>query len=264
VKRSMVLGYLTISAACAAFGQSPAASPAFQTVSITPAISGAEGLPTSISAGLTGKLNIRNAPLKACIGWAYDLPGYLIFANNQLFPDRYDVEARAPIAPRADGYRRMLQTFLADQFKLQVHRETKPVASYALLVTEGGPKLHQVKSGHGNFKSNGSSLSGDKVTAGELAGRLSKLAGRPVFDDTHIAGAFSFTLTWQQEELRRRDTEDAKAKSGTPPVSPFFAAIEKQLGLKLEAQDRSVEVLVVDHAEKPALVSNSPPTANHP
>src|SRR5258708_3182482 len=71
--------------------------------------SGTEGLPTSISAGLTGTVRIRNATLKDCIAWAYDLHGYLIFDNDQLFSNRYDIDARTPVGISANRYREMLQ-----------------------------------------------------------------------------------------------------------------------------------------------------------
>ena len=238
-----------------------ASLPKFRSVSITAAITeeeasqrGKEAIPTSISAGLTGRVRIRNASLRDCIAWAYDLPGYLIFENDQGFPDRYDIDATTPVGISANRYRELLQSLLADHFHFLAHREVRTTAAYALTLTEGGPQLHAAQKTGGKLRSGRGSLSGENVSMKELAGRLAVLTNRPVVDATSTTGGYSFTLTWRQPELKQRSAP----VGGDSALGAFLAALEKQLGLKLVPQDSRIEMLVVDHAERPAAGTGEP------
>jgi uncharacterized protein (TIGR03435 family) len=234
--------------ASGAFAQ-PKTLPQFSTVSIEPANRDGEAA-TSISAGLTGTVHIRNAALRDCIAWAYDLPPYLIFENDQLFPNRYDIDAKTPVGISANRYREMLQSLLAGRFRLSVHREIKATPGYALVAAGHGLKIHPVqKTGAARFRSGRDSLSGENVSLKELAGRLSLLTGRPVSDAASTPGAFTFKLTWRQPRLKQRSPQPAKNSA----LNAFMTSLEEQLGVKLISLDTSLEMLVVDHAERPAL-----------
>ena len=88
-----------------------------------------------------------------------------------------------------------------------------------------------------------------------IARELSPFAGRPVQDETGLTGSFDFQLTWTPDPGEsRQDLEKLKA-AGIPfdPSGPsFFAAVQEQLGLKLESKKGRTETLVIDHAERPA------------
>ena len=102
-------------------------------------------------------------------------------------------------------------------------------------------------------------LIGDGLTIHELATvALSRATGRPVIDETNLRGPFRWALTWTPDNLPQR-------APGTPPDQPLtvngqsvdpngpslFTAIEEQLGLKLESSKGPVDVLVIDHVERP-------------
>jgi uncharacterized protein (TIGR03435 family) len=237
------------------FGQQ-ASLPKFRTISVEPAKTeeqaagrGKEGNPASISAGLTGAVRIRNATIKDCIAWAYDLPGYLIFDNGQLFSNRYDIDAKTPIGISANRYREMLQSLLADRFDLKVHREVRTTAAYALAVADGGLKLHPGNKIGGRFRAGRETLSGENVSIKDIAGRLAVLLNRPILDATSIEGGVTFSLIWKQSQLKQRSRPPDSASR----LNAFMSAVEEQLGLKLVPQDSPTNMLVVDHAQVPTL-----------
>jgi uncharacterized protein (TIGR03435 family) len=76
---------------------------------------------------------------------------------------------------------------------------------------------------------------------------LSQRMGAAVIDKTGLAGEYNFVMTFQPDQPLSR--------SGTAPDSPagptFLEALHDQLGLKLERQKGLVDILVIDHAQKP-------------
>jgi len=163
--------------------------------------------------------------------------------------DHYDLVAKAPgdALITKDQMQSMLQNLLADRFQLKIHRETREVPMYALVVGKSGPKFKvspEAEALNGvTYVSNGSlHMKVAKGTMEQLARRLSgNGAGRPVIDQTGLTGLYSYTLDWA---------------NGTPAADSdapsLLTAVQEQLGLKLESTKGSVEVLVIDHAEKPS------------
>jgi uncharacterized protein (TIGR03435 family) len=165
--------------------------------------------------------------------------------------DRFDIVANAPgeSAPTGDDVRRMLQSLLADRFQLKLHRETQERPVYALVVAKNGPKLKE----SGPDKEFSTTVRGSqtaqltmtKATMEQLAIQLSGSGlDRPVLDKTGLAGHYDIALNWIPEYAG-------------PPASDsnsvnVFTAVQEQLGLRLEPQKAPVEILVIDHAEKPS------------
>ena len=160
--------------------------------------------------------------------------------------------------------RRMLQALLADHFQLKVHRETKELPVFALLVADGGPKMHEATPGNtypdgikapdgkpagpgmmagGPSADDVTSLTAQAVSMSTLVERLSWQTDRTVLDMTGLRGNYDFTVQWKP------DSSAVGGPSGADPA--FLAAIRQQLGLKLEPQKALLEVLVIDHAEQP-------------
>jgi len=159
--------------------------------------------------------------------------------------DHFDLEAKASAPITRAQMRPLLQALLGERFKLQIHRETKEVPMYALVVAKGGAKLHQPnEENRGDIRVGPDAimhLTVSKGTMAQLAERLSSNgAGRPVMDRTGLTGAYSFKLDW----INGTPGIDAAAPS-------LFVALEEQLGLKLEPIKGPGEVIVIDHAEKP-------------
>jgi uncharacterized protein (TIGR03435 family) len=145
----------------------------------------------------------------------------------------------------------MLQQLLIDRFKLKVHREPRERDVYELLVAKNGPKLKPslpdastTKSVH--FLGRNYEIAIPKAAMGDLADALMSVGGgtdRPVLDKTGLTGNYDLkaTFTPLNDTSRNADPNDIS----------IFAAVQA-LGLRLEARKAMVEVVVVDHIEKPS------------
>lgn len=166
---------------------------------------------------------------------------------------------------------RMFQTLLVDRFKLTVHRETKEQKAYTLVVAKNGPKIHpstpQENENNGQTRAPGTYQSIGEFSGVEapIGGRglvwlLSQALGQPVVDKTGLTGNYDFTLKWNPDQKQApmlNDTEgnQSSADSITSMDSSgpsIFTALQEQLGLKLQAQKSPVEILVIDHVERPS------------
>jgi uncharacterized protein (TIGR03435 family) len=200
----------------------------------------------------------RAFPLAGLIEEAYGIEPYqLSFAPAVQRPDgqlMYDVFAKAEgDQPHArPEFRKMLQALLADRFKLAVHRETKEMPVYALVVGKGGPKFKESAPdaedvGRINIDSRtqNQTLVATKCTMESLADDLMSFLGveKPVVDRTGLTGFYNIKL-----QATPKWKMDADPELGDLSAS---AAVQEQLGLKLESAKAPVEILVVDHWEKP-------------
>lgn len=139
-----------------------------------------------------------------------------------------------------DQLKLMLQTLLADRFRLVLHRETKQLPVYELIVAKGGPKLKESAEDASTFlHTDAKSITAAKVAMPMFVKLLSQQMGRSVLDKTGLSENYDFKLEWTPDE----------ANGDGPSI---FTAIQEQLGLKLEPSKGPVEVLVIDHAEKPS------------
>jgi len=171
---------------------------------------------------------------------------------DDIYDTMYDIVARAPgeTVPRIDDVRAMLRTLLADRFRLREHREIKGMPVYALIAGKNGPKL-KVGTADGRcslrvgLASDGrnSEEAFSNCPIERLAERVGNLIGdRPVLDQTGLTGTYDFRLVAIPEYRTRHQSDPAD-------ISPITAVGE--LGLKLVSQKSRVEILVVDHLEKP-------------
>jgi uncharacterized protein (TIGR03435 family) len=229
-----------------AWGQPASDAPAFEVASIKPTQSTDRGISISLSGS---RLTITKAQLLYLILYAYDIRGsQLVGGPSWVRSDEYDVigKAEGEASRSADQFRPMLQTLLADRFKLAIHREMREIPVYVLVVGKNGPKMTAVNgadTGPMSFRMTPGHLRAPKESMARLAGLL---GGMPelrnlVFDETGLTGAYTFTLEWSPD--------DGRPPSDAPSL---FTALQEQLGLKLESVKRPVEHLVIDHAEKPS------------
>jgi uncharacterized protein (TIGR03435 family) len=142
----------------------------------------------------------------------------------------------------------MLEALLADRFHLKVHRETKEMPIYALVVAKNAPKLKESPAEAEfsmSFGGRGQTieLKVSKGTMSRLATQLSNDGGRKVVDMTKLTGNYDYTLSY---------VDDRRAVAPEQDGPSLFTAIQEQLGLRLESQKGPVDVLVVDHADKPS------------
>jgi uncharacterized protein (TIGR03435 family) len=267
----------------------------FEAASIKPNVSN----PIGRRIGVPGdRFVATNESLRRLIAVAYGAPGPLpeplpdyrmSGGPGWIDSDRFDVEAKAlgDVVRGTEGTRRkqlMLQTLLAQRFKLVVHHETRQLPIYTLVLARRdrrlGPKLRRSQIDPAPLPANpnnppmprpafgtpacesaggrcGTGLGGaglfkgDGVTMTELIVYFSRWLDRPVSDRTGLTDRFDVELQFAFEGL-------PGAPSGPPGVErpptsdnpSIFTAVQEQLGLKLESTKGPVDVLVIDHAEK--------------
>ncbi len=227
-----------------------AQSPAFDAASIKPNES-AGGI-SSIHM-TAGRVSMQNVSLKKVMLNAYGIPDdreYTIAGPDWLTAEHFDIDATFPATTPAPQVRQMIQALLAERFKLALHKETRQLPMYSLVVSKVGLKIHAVETGEsrttaprpGHFEAT-------KITMQKLADLMAKQAGRPVTDATGLDGVFTFTLDWSPSADLKMASADANTPVDTQGAS-IFTALQEQLGLKLESGKGPVEVLVVDRTEK--------------
>ena len=215
------------------------------------------------------------------VAYAYNVPvKRLSGIPNTMGENIYDIEATGTIPAgllvRAgeDQIRMMLQTLLADRFKMAIHKETKEMPVYALVVARGGPKLQKAdieekdcpdgptmpppprastpdpETCHAFYGGQGRGLHSRAVTMADLVSYVGTWTDRPLLDNTGIQGLFHIeTQPWQRMDA----APDAKAVDGvTPSELPTLFQVFKDLGLRMEARTDKAEVYVVDHIEEPS------------
>ena len=204
-----------------------------------------------------------NTSLNDLITFAYGIHVRQISGAPAWFEsDLYDITAK----PEAEGLANrkqleaMLQKLLADRFKLAFHREKKELSVYAITVGKTGAKLTKSDADPKGLPGLGFRGLGDMAARNanmeDFAGLLqSVVLDRPVVDQTGLNGRFDFTLKWTPDEFQFRNfgAQTPKPLTDAPDAPPdLMTAVQQQLGLKLEGTKAPVEILVIDHVEKPS------------
>ena len=218
-----------------------------------------------------GRYVNRDATLLDLIEAAYGVSEDSIAGGpGWISSDLFDVVAKVPAGTTAATANLMLQTLLADRFKLVVHNDTRPVPRYVLTVGKGGPKLKPAGgSGNPGCQPKPGSAGGGgapvdlasmpniqmachDLTAQAVADNLRQMAGgyfdHDVVDATKLDGSFDFDIEWT--------ARGALAAKGSAGIS-VFDAVEKQLGLKVELKDVPMPALAIESV-------NRRPTDNPP
>jgi uncharacterized protein (TIGR03435 family) len=196
------------------------------------------------------KLSIRYATLIDCIERAYGVKEYQVSGPDWLKSNRYEIIATAPrVGPKQIWL--MLQSLLADRFSLTLHRETKELPVYELVIGKKGFKMHESRpddqSGSGIGGGNGK-LHAKKQSMAQFAEFLSHQMDRPVLDSTGLTGLFDFEMEFAREETAPLFGD--KATTSEPSAPPIPVALRAQLGLELKAGKAPIEILVIDSANK--------------
>jgi len=189
-----------------------------------------------------GNLAMSNVRLRALIKWAYDVKDYQISGPSWLGSPgwlggdlaRYEVQAKAPADTPVATLRLMLQKLLADRFKLVIHRETREVPAYQMIVTRLEVHKSEDADGESGVSPGGASINLVNTTMEQLADLLSGPLKTPVVDRTGVEGRFDFPI-----RLEKGDPDEA-----------FVSALREQFGLKLEKTKTQLAMLIVDSAEK--------------
>ena len=231
-----------------------------------------------ISGPTPGQFTIKNQSLDCIIMYAFGLREYQLSGGpGWIRSDRFDIVAKYPPGSPEQGppVTLMLQTLLADRFKLTTHAETREGPTYALVMARGdrqlGPKLRVStldcdalmaarRAGPSAapppgvpvpciMLSRGNTLSADTMTMAQLASGLAARVARPVVDRTGLTGSFTFTLEWSAALVAAVPNADAP----TPPddQTSIFTALQEQLGLKLQSERGPIDMRVIDSVEPP-------------
>ncbi len=211
-------------------------------------------------------LRYANIPLKRVLMLAYDVKYWQVVGPGWLDSSRFEITARIPEGSTKEQSLAMMRNLLVERFQMTVHRETKELPIYALVQDKTGAKLKAsadgavdenaiatVKKNEGKdgfpvltpgaagivveTRNGRARISGFHADLAKLADFLSNQLGRPVFDQTGIAGAFDFEVYYRPE-------------NGAMEEPGIFDALRERLGLRLEARKGPVEMLVIDHVEK--------------
>jgi uncharacterized protein (TIGR03435 family) len=193
-----------------------------------------------------GRLTCSNVNLRKLIVQAYGVKDFQLSGPEWLNSEIYDIAATMPPATSTDQVLLMMQSLLQGRFQLKLHRETKEVPMYALVVGKSGLKVKEGEFGRSSTSASPGQLTAQKIPMAKLADFLSGQLGSPVTDMTGMKGFFDFTLEWAPDAR----PGEAGATTDSVPGSSIFAALQEQLGLKLETRKGPVEMLVIDRVEK--------------
>jgi uncharacterized protein (TIGR03435 family) len=190
----------------------------------------------------TGMIVLTGQTLKGLICAAYQVKDFQVSGGPKwMDDDRFDVNAKAEGAADGTQLKSMLQNLLADRFQLVFHHEQKIGPAYALVLSKSGLKIKPVEGATGSNSHGGKGqLTVTGMTMPRLADLLTRELKTPVVDLAETTGAYDFKLEWSIEG----DANDAQ--------SALFAALQQQLGLKLESRKLPIDLIVVDRAEKPS------------
>ncbi len=265
----------------------PPPPPEFEVASVRPSHPGEPPGRRLIEPG--GRVEMRGAPLFLLIMQAWDLnidpdedlPGKPKWLKP--FEPAFDLVAKAPALTVSDGtpvieedFNLMLRALLADRFRMAVHYEDRLVDAYTLVTAK--PKLKRADpSTRSVCKTERGPVNGQSqitvtcrnMTMARFAEQLHTMAPNylryPVLSDGGIEGAWDFVLRFSaippkmlaasgnqggpRGEAARSPGRDASSSDPVGGIS-LFAALEKQLGLKLEKHKRLEPVFVIDHLEE--------------
>jgi uncharacterized protein (TIGR03435 family) len=243
---------LMTAAACCALSQE-APPPAFEVASVKSsqlAKTGAEGSrKEDISTG-PQSVTMRNVRFRSCVLWAYDLMVSQVTGPAWINEERYDIAAKSAGLASKEQLRAMMQTLLANRFQVAFHRETRELAAYILSVGKNGHKLHpSATEGEPDFRAarqGKMNMIAERVSMARFAELLGDPLQRPVVDMTGLKGLFDFNLDLTAYIAASGQDKPSEADA----VSIVTAAVQEQLGLKLESRKSPIEMLVIDKAEK--------------
>jgi bla regulator protein BlaR1 len=236
-----------------------------------------------------GKFSMIGIPLSELIRFAYDLKSdaQLTGGPGWINSDRFDIEAKQdeaqaqamsklPPDQTREQVRLMVQSLLAERFGLKVSHATKELPVYAMVIAKGGPKLTPTTAppmappgdqppggdpakkpfNRGIRMQGNGDLTGMAAPTALLADVLSRqpeLGNRLVEDKTGLTGDYDWTLKWTPAAMDSSSSADGAAlPAGDPSTPSLFTAVQEQLGLKLESQKGTVEIIVIDHVEQPS------------
>lgn len=246
------------------------ADPSFEVATIKPNNSGATSMQGLVIRGR--KFMTRASSLGDLISFAYEVQAkQIVNAPDWLDKDRYDIEAvpEQEGVPNPEQIRIMIRKLLADRYGLKFHHDKRDMSAYVLTVGKDGHKLKPTQL-QGNLPgigirpgTGGITLNMVNATIPDFTGFLQILVlDRPVVDKTGIQGRFDYQCTFGPDDSQfgghppqmpsqGNNTNSAATDTAAPAAPSLFDALPQELGLKLSAEKTSVDVIAIDHVDKP-------------
>ena len=256
------------------------AGPEFEVASVK--VSDALGSATASHGGpgtdSPGQWTATSATVRYLVYMAWELDVYRRSGPKSMNSAWFDIVAKLPPGTNKHDFHLMLQRLLIDRIGLVIHHESKETELYEMVIAKGGVKLKSAEpapalrtNGTVTLDKNGKSqlspgiphglilqvpgggiqAQGRMQTTADIARNFSSViaAGRPVIDKTGLNGVFDYDVLYLPE-FQGANVDDANT-----PGEYFAAAVERQLGLKLQSKKGPVDVVVIDSF-------NKTPTAN--
>ena len=250
--------------------------PAFEVASIRVNHSG-DGPSMIVAAGHAApkdRFMATNITIKALICWAFGgtsvpLPNNEVSGGpSWINSERYDIDAKLDDSQAAAlarlssidqivQLRLMVQSLLADRFKLVADDTTVTRPIFTLVIAKSGSKLQETAPGtESEFSGGRGELKGHGIPMSLLVRFLSQRLGRPVVDKTRLKGSYELELKWTPNldsgEMMQGPSSGAESAPPDSSGPSIFAAIQEQLGLKLNATNGPAEALKIVRIEKPS------------
>ncbi|HZQ44721.1 MAG TPA: TIGR03435 family protein [Acidobacteriaceae bacterium] len=202
------------------------------------------------------RIVIENQTVNSMIRMSYGIHArQIVNAPSWTDSERFDVQG----VPDVDGQPNMVQfheivrRLLEDRFGLKLHTEKREMARYTLTIAKGGPKMEATKGSPDalpdtRVTGNGTSRSMQmvNVSMADVARNLQRELDRPVVDETGLKGRYDFTVKWLRADAAPAADDPDSALPG------IFTALQEEVGLKVEPSKGDVDVLVIEHVERPS------------
>ena len=250
--------------------------PSFEVASVKPNNSGDNRV---MFRGNGGRFTVIGATVRMLIQQAYRVRDFQLSGGpGWLGSDRFDIEAKPENVADLNPERMplMLQGLLEERFQLKIHKETKELPIYELVVAKDGAKLKSVPEPPrpipgtppgplpapggpmppGSFRIGRGEMMGSAIPIENFLQSLSTMLGRTVVNKTGLTGFFDVQLHWAPDAGETGPFGPVPGVQPPPPADPagpsIFTALQEQLGLRLESSKGPVEVVVIDSIEKPS------------
>ena len=259
-----------------ASAQNPPARLAFEVASIRPGLSGNLNPRQFEAAVESGKfhrliddsrIDFGSVTLVDLILTAYRIPADRLVMSGAISPEQlFDISAKLPDGAKKEQVPEMLQTLLAERFKLAVHHEQKVIPVYLLTVAKDGPKLHDSTADAAYSACNGGYHKVcRKMTMEALANDLTRISqmntampgsdlswgiDRPVVDSTGLKGVYDFDMEYGIS--RGAAGRGGAGAAPAPPAGETRSVMDalKDLGLRLEPAKHEFDNLIIDRVER--------------
>lgn len=227
-----------------------AESPAFDVASVKPSPpSNSDRIDINLGTFRNGAVTLTNTTLSECVQFAYGLVSEDQIDGPDWIRDRrlrVDIIAKAAPGTQREQALVMTQTLLTERFRMQLHREPKPVRHLELTVGRKGSKLPPSSDDAPIRTStyNRGRLFYDHRNMYGVALLLSRQLRQPVLDLTGLTGFYDIHLEWAPDDAGGVPAAESS------PLPDIYQAVEEQLGLHLESKKTPIDVIVIDRAER--------------